>query len=291
MRLTTLAPAKINVCLFLGPTRDDGRHELVTVMQPVSLADTVTLVAGTGDGRRRPLPRRRGRQPRRRRARRVPRADRLGRSRGARRDRQADPGGRRDGRRLGRRRARSCASPRTPRALSDDAVLMEIAAGLGADVAEPGAARARAGDRRRGAHRARCRRWRRTACSSSRSARGLATADVYREADRLGLPRDAAALGAGLERCAARCPTSRAELVVNELEPRGAVAAAGHRRGSATAARHAGADLVLRLGLGPDRARAVRGPGGRRARRRGRSAGRAVAARTVGPDFAEVGRR
>ena len=28
--LTTQAPAKINLCLFLGPTRADGRHELVT---------------------------------------------------------------------------------------------------------------------------------------------------------------------------------------------------------------------------------------------------------------------
>jgi 4-diphosphocytidyl-2-C-methyl-D-erythritol kinase len=40
----TSAPAKINVCLFLGPSRpSDGRHELVTVFQPVGLADTVTL--------------------------------------------------------------------------------------------------------------------------------------------------------------------------------------------------------------------------------------------------------
>ncbi|HEX6391341.1 MAG TPA: hypothetical protein VFZ89_17895, partial [Solirubrobacteraceae bacterium] len=38
------APAKINVCLFLGPTRDgDGRHELVTVFQPVDLCDDVRL--------------------------------------------------------------------------------------------------------------------------------------------------------------------------------------------------------------------------------------------------------
>ncbi len=41
------APAKINVCLFLGPTRpSDGRHELVTVFQPVELADEVTLDVG-----------------------------------------------------------------------------------------------------------------------------------------------------------------------------------------------------------------------------------------------------
>jgi 4-diphosphocytidyl-2-C-methyl-D-erythritol kinase len=37
------APAKINVCLFLGPERPDGRHELVTIFQPVDLRDTVTL--------------------------------------------------------------------------------------------------------------------------------------------------------------------------------------------------------------------------------------------------------
>jgi 4-diphosphocytidyl-2-C-methyl-D-erythritol kinase len=41
-----LAPAKINLGLFLGPVRaSDGRHELVTVMQSVSLADELTLEA------------------------------------------------------------------------------------------------------------------------------------------------------------------------------------------------------------------------------------------------------
>jgi 4-diphosphocytidyl-2-C-methyl-D-erythritol kinase len=39
-----LAPAKINLGLFLGPVRpEDGRHELVTVMQSISLADELTL--------------------------------------------------------------------------------------------------------------------------------------------------------------------------------------------------------------------------------------------------------
>jgi 4-diphosphocytidyl-2-C-methyl-D-erythritol kinase len=39
-----LAPAKVNLGLFLGPTRaEDGRHELVTVMQSISLADELTL--------------------------------------------------------------------------------------------------------------------------------------------------------------------------------------------------------------------------------------------------------
>jgi 4-diphosphocytidyl-2-C-methyl-D-erythritol kinase len=48
--LRTLAPAKVNLGLFVGPVRDgDGRHELVSVMQSVSLADELTLVPGAGD--------------------------------------------------------------------------------------------------------------------------------------------------------------------------------------------------------------------------------------------------
>lgn len=43
--LRALAPAKINLGLFLGPTRTDGRHELATVMQSISLADELTLSA------------------------------------------------------------------------------------------------------------------------------------------------------------------------------------------------------------------------------------------------------
>ncbi len=41
--LSTRAPAKINLGLFVGPPRADGRHELVSVMQSISLADTLTL--------------------------------------------------------------------------------------------------------------------------------------------------------------------------------------------------------------------------------------------------------
>jgi 4-diphosphocytidyl-2-C-methyl-D-erythritol kinase len=41
-----LAPAKINLGLFVGATRaGDGRHELVSVMQSISLADELTLEA------------------------------------------------------------------------------------------------------------------------------------------------------------------------------------------------------------------------------------------------------
>ena len=42
--MTEDAPAKINLCLFLGPTRPhDGRHNLVTVFEPLALADRITL--------------------------------------------------------------------------------------------------------------------------------------------------------------------------------------------------------------------------------------------------------
>jgi 4-diphosphocytidyl-2-C-methyl-D-erythritol kinase len=42
-----LAPAKVNLGLFLGPRREsDGRHELVSVMQSISLADELTLEPG-----------------------------------------------------------------------------------------------------------------------------------------------------------------------------------------------------------------------------------------------------
>jgi 4-diphosphocytidyl-2-C-methyl-D-erythritol kinase len=43
------APGKINLCLFLGPTRPaDGRHELVSVMQSLTLADDLALRAADG---------------------------------------------------------------------------------------------------------------------------------------------------------------------------------------------------------------------------------------------------
>ena len=43
------APAKINLCLLVGPVRPaDGRHELVSVMDTVSLADDLVLEPGDG---------------------------------------------------------------------------------------------------------------------------------------------------------------------------------------------------------------------------------------------------
>jgi 4-diphosphocytidyl-2-C-methyl-D-erythritol kinase len=37
------APAKLNLALVVGPVRPDGRHEVVTVLERVSLADTVAV--------------------------------------------------------------------------------------------------------------------------------------------------------------------------------------------------------------------------------------------------------
>jgi 4-diphosphocytidyl-2-C-methyl-D-erythritol kinase len=42
--LTSEARAKINLCLFVGPTRADGRHEVVTLMDSLGLCDDVRLV-------------------------------------------------------------------------------------------------------------------------------------------------------------------------------------------------------------------------------------------------------
>jgi 4-diphosphocytidyl-2-C-methyl-D-erythritol kinase len=46
----TAAPAfaKINLALAVGPIRDDGKHEVVTVLQRIDLHDTITLTAADG---------------------------------------------------------------------------------------------------------------------------------------------------------------------------------------------------------------------------------------------------
>ena len=43
------APAKLNLCLFLGPARDDGRHEIRSLFEPLSLADEITVIEAEGD--------------------------------------------------------------------------------------------------------------------------------------------------------------------------------------------------------------------------------------------------
>jgi 4-diphosphocytidyl-2-C-methyl-D-erythritol kinase len=50
VRLRALAPGKVNLCLFLGGVRADGRHELVTMFESVSLADELVMSTRAGAG-------------------------------------------------------------------------------------------------------------------------------------------------------------------------------------------------------------------------------------------------
>jgi 4-diphosphocytidyl-2-C-methyl-D-erythritol kinase len=44
------APAKLNLCLYLGPRRDDGLHELCSLFEPLLLADLIEVSEAGGDG-------------------------------------------------------------------------------------------------------------------------------------------------------------------------------------------------------------------------------------------------
>jgi 4-diphosphocytidyl-2-C-methyl-D-erythritol kinase len=48
-RLRCNAPGKVNLCLFIGRPRPDGYHPLVSLVQPVSLADELELELAGGD--------------------------------------------------------------------------------------------------------------------------------------------------------------------------------------------------------------------------------------------------
>jgi len=244
--MTERAPAKINLCLFLGGVRPgDGRHELVSVMQSVTLADELALEPADGvrdevvcpgvDGPNlaagalaafRAATGWDGAPIRVTIDKRVPVAAGMG-------------GGSGDAAAALRLAARAAG-------IDDDALLVRIAAQLGADVpaqVRPGRVLATgAGEEVRmlapppplgvlvlpGPH-------------------GLATADVYREADRLGLTRDAADLAARRAELEANLDAPPA---VNDLEP-AAISLAPAITRSLDAARAAGADDAMVSGSGP----------------------------------------
>jgi 4-diphosphocytidyl-2-C-methyl-D-erythritol kinase len=243
-----VAPAKINVCLFLGPTREaDGRHELVTVMQAVTLTDEVSLVFGadgdtvacpgvTGDNLALAAIRAfrartgwRGPSVHLDIVKRIPVA--AGMAGGS-----ADAGA-------------ALRLVAAEAGVDDDALLRQIAAGLGADVP----AQVRPG--------------RVLATGAGEEVEMLAppptygilvvpsrehlrTPDVFREADRLGLPRDGAALDEALAAVRQHAADLPDALVVNELEP-AARSLCPSIDATLARVRDLGADHALVSGSGP----------------------------------------
>jgi 4-diphosphocytidyl-2-C-methyl-D-erythritol kinase len=46
---TMLAPAKLNLCLYVGPKREDGLHEIRSLFEPLELADELRLSEADAD--------------------------------------------------------------------------------------------------------------------------------------------------------------------------------------------------------------------------------------------------
>lgn len=251
MRLRALAPGKVNLCLFLGGTRGDGRHELVTLFQPVSLADEVSLETVDGAGEdvvvcpgvegtnivTRALAELRlrgwaGPRVRIEICKRIPVAAGMA-------------GGSADA--AATLRLAAAAHP-----LPGAGVMAEVARVLGADVPSqlaPGPALGTgAGDvvasvPGRGPH----------ACLILPSTAYLPTAAVFREADRLGLTRSADGLDdllRALQAALRMTPALPAELLVNDLEP-AARSLCPSISGALDRARELGADTALVCGSGP----------------------------------------
>lgn len=244
-----LAPAKVNLCLFLGPGRDDGRHELVTLFESISLADELrllTLQEGPDEvgcpGVAGPNLVSSALEALRRVGwagppvhieidKRIPVAAGLG-------------GGSAD----------AAAALRLAHALEPvpEGAAPRIARQLGSDVPsqlQPGLSLGTgAGEvveplRPLAPH----------ALVIVPQPFGLSTAEVYREADRLRLPRSAAELEAlRQELLSAAAPGAELppQLVVNDLEP-AALSLAPHIAAALDAIREAGADRALVCGSGP----------------------------------------
>jgi 4-diphosphocytidyl-2-C-methyl-D-erythritol kinase len=244
------APAKVNLCLYVGPTRDDGCHELVSIFQPIALTDEVELEpAGLGSAADRvicpgvdgenlatlALQRFRdrtgwtGRPVRLRIEKRIPIAAGMA-------------GGSADAGAALRLVARAAG-------IDNDALLRTIGAELGADVAAQ----------------VRPRRYLATGAGERLtplpppapygvlvlpSHAELSTADVYREFDRLGLQRDAADLAARLREVSTAAADLPDELIVNDLEP-AALALCPEIDEALATARQVGAQHAFVCGSGP----------------------------------------
>jgi 4-diphosphocytidyl-2-C-methyl-D-erythritol kinase len=240
----------VNLCLFVGPPRGDGRHEVLTLIESVSLADELSLLARDGDGPDEvrcasvegPNIVSRALEELRARAwngppvrieitKRVPVAAGMG-------------GGSAD----------AAAALRLAQHLAPvaDADLQEVAAHLGSDVPSqlaPGlAVGTDAGDQVQ-----RRKQLAPHAFVIVPLPHQLITADVYAEADRLGLTRPAADLEHARQTLArALTPGGQlpAELIVNDLE-RAAISLCPRAADARGALRDAGADHAMVSGSGP----------------------------------------
>ena len=207
------APAKLNLCLYLGPRREDGLHELCSLAQSLTLADTLSIAEAESDAvlcpgvdgedlavrALRGLRARGWSRPpiRIEIEKRIPVAAGLG-------------GGSAD------------AAAVLSLARDDVEGLPELAAGLGADVTsqlDPGLALMRGAGERVESLPAPAR----YGIVLIPSRAGVSTAEVYAEADRLGLRRERSELDALAERLSAAAepgasPLSYVELLANDLQ-------------------------------------------------------------------------
>lgn len=244
------APAKINVCLFLGPPRRaDGRHELVSVMQSVDLSDELRLEPGRGSHDEVVCPQVPGQNLA---------LDAVTAFR-ARTGWDGPPVRIRIDKRIpvaAGMAGGSADAAATLRLLAehtgmepDDTLLFEIATELGADVpAQVAPSRhlaTGAGERLEPLPPVSC-----YGVLVLPGGTPLATADVYREADRLGLPRPLAALRERAAAVRAALPALPTELVVNDLQP-AAVSLCPPIEEALGDARDAGAQIALVSGSGP----------------------------------------
>lgn len=260
--IVTRAPSKVNVCLLLGPTRpSDGRHELVTVFQALDLADDVELLEtlDVADDAVVCVPPVEGENL----ALRAIRAfrDHTGWDgppvRVTITKRIPVAGGMAGGSSDAAATLRLLTAHAEPalraagRAVPDAATLRAIGATFGADVpalVEPG-------------------RWLgtgageiverlpllapgRTAYIAITSPVGLPTPAVFREADRLGLPRTMAELALGAKDLRSRAGDLPRALCVNELEP-ATLSLRPDLQDTLAALRGAGAEVAMVSGSGP----------------------------------------
>jgi 4-diphosphocytidyl-2-C-methyl-D-erythritol kinase len=249
--MRALAPGKVNLCLCLGELRGDGLHELVSVVQAVSLADELTLEPATGEHDEVICPEVEGENlaaraltafrevsgwdapPQRLTiAKRVPVGGGMG-------------GGSSDA-------AAALRLAATAAGRSDDPLLARLAATLGADVPallRPGLKLVTgAGEHVRGLH-DRERFWLIVLPLRDR----LATRDVFAEADRLGLPRPASELEAAareLEDAFSHGRPLPVEVLANDLEP-AARSLCPSIDAALEALRAAGAEAAMVSGSGP----------------------------------------